>query len=104
MFNAGLALFQQGKTDELIDTYYKADAVLVTAGRTVQGHDNLKPHFRALASMLGTFELLSLDSFTETNDAILIEKTIRTASGDARVYDAFVFADWKVSHHFTGVR
>jgi hypothetical protein len=104
VFQDGLALFHQGKTDELIDRFYKSDAVLITASRTIHGHGHLKPHFRALASMLGKFELLSLDSFMEAENAVLVEKTIRTAAGDAKVYDAFVFEEWKVSHHFTGVR
>lgn len=104
LFTDGLALFQQGKTDELIDRFYEVDAVLVTSGRSIRGHKDLKPHFRALARMLGEFELLSLDSFTEINDGILIEKTIRTAGREAKVYDAFVFEEWKITHHFTGVR
>ncbi len=104
LFEDALALFQEGKTDELIEKYYRFDAILVIPGRIIQGHKALSIHFRALARVLSSFELLSLDSFTETNDAILIEKTITTGAGGTKVYDAFVYEDLKITHHLTGVR
>jgi hypothetical protein len=41
-FEEQLSLLQQGKTDELIDRHYHADAVLISTTRTVRGQDALK--------------------------------------------------------------
>ncbi len=103
-FDDQTALIQQGKTDELIDMHYHADAVLISTTTAVRGHDALKLHFQAYAKMLTTIEVLSIDAFAETDDSILLESTIRTALGESRVYDAFVLRDHKITHHFTGVR
>lgn len=103
-FDEQLSLLQQGKTDELIDRHYHQDAVLISTTHTVRGQDALKSHFRGYVTMLARIELLSLDALAETRDSILLEATIRTALGEARVYDAFVLSDGKVTHHFTGVR
>ena len=45
----------------------------------------------------------STDKFTSTGDSIFLEATVESAMGQARVYDAFVLRDGKITHHFTGV-
>ena len=103
-YDEQIALLRQGSTDELIDQHYQQDAVLIAFAKIVQGHAALKEHFRAYLKMLGTVEVLSLDQFVETEDTIFFEATVRTAMGQAKVYDAFVLSDGKATHHFTGVK
>jgi len=98
-----LAYLQAKDVDRLIDQHYHDDAVLVRFDLTVRGHDALKAYFRAYLQQLEYLELISTDQFTETDDAILLEATMRTVLGTARVYDAFVLRDGKVSHHFAGI-
>lgn len=89
--------------DGLIEAHYDDDAVLISFDRTVRGHDALKDHFRGYLEMLGDLVVESTDKFTETDDAIFLEATVTSNLGGARVYDAFVLRDGKISHHFTGV-
>ena len=102
-FDEQIMLLQQKKTDELIDRHYEEDAVLVSVTKVVRGRSALKEHFRGYVSRLGNLEILSLDAFVETDDGILLEATVRTALGEARVYDALVLRDGKITHHFTGL-
>ena len=48
--------------------------------------------------------LLSVDQFAETEDTLFFEASVSTSLGKARVYDAFVLRDGKVTHHFTGIK
>lgn len=87
----------------LVEGQYHPDATLVGFEFTRRGRDELIAHFRDYLARLGTFELRSTDRFTETDDAILFEATIRTDLGETRVYAVFVLRGDKASHHFTGV-
>ena len=99
-----IALLQPGRTDELIDRHYHEHAVLVTLGKVVRGRNDLKQYFRGYAAKLGHIQMVSLDAFVETDDAVLFEATVRTATGEARVYDAFVLLEGKAAYHFAGVK
>ena len=91
-------------TDELIDSHYHEDAVLVSTTKVVRGHQNLKQHFRAYLAMLGKLGVTSLDAFIETEDSILFEASVRSVLGEAKLYDAFVLQDGKATYHFTGLK
>ena len=99
-----VALLEQSRTDELIERHYQPDAVLVSFQGVVRGHEALKRHFRGYLQKLGKLTVLSLDQFAETEDTLFFEASVSTAAGEARVYDAFVLRDGKVTHHFTGIR
>jgi len=98
-----LAYLQAGDVEGLIDQHYHDDALLVGFDVTVRGRDALKEYFRRYLRQLGHLEVVSTDKFVETGDAIFLEATMRTALGVARVYDAFVLRDGKISYHFAGV-
>jgi hypothetical protein len=53
--------------------------------------------------MLGKLEVVSTDKFVETDDSLFFEATVNTNFGQAKVFDAWVLRDGKISHHFTGV-
>jgi hypothetical protein len=103
-YDEQIALLQQKKTDELIDLHYHDDAVLISFQRIVRGGDQLKEYFRQYVAKLGQLDVRSLDQFAETEDSVFLEATVVTALGEARVYDAFVLRDGKVTHHFTGTK
>jgi hypothetical protein len=39
-----------------------------------------------------------------TEDALFFEASVSTSLGEARVYDAVVLRDGKVTHHLTGIK
>lgn len=98
-----LAYLQAGDVDGLIAQHYHDDALLVTFETAVRGRDALTAYFRRYVQQLGHLEVVSTDNFTETGDAIFLEATVTSALGTARVYDALVLREGKISYHFAGV-
>ena len=103
-FDEQIALIEQDRTDELIERHYQPDAVLVSFQGIVRGHEALRRHFRSYMQKLGKLTMPSLDQFAETQDTLFFEASVSTSLGEARVYDAFVLRDGKVTHHFTGIK
>ena len=93
-----------GNADALVDENYHEDATLVSFDFTVKGHAALKEHFRNYMKWVKIEEVISTDHFTETENSILFEATVRSNFGVVRVYDAFVLKDGKIIYHFTGVK
>ncbi len=89
--------------DGLVETSYARDAELVTFQTVINGREALRRYFRDYIEMLGDIVVESTDRFAETEDAILFEATVRSKLGRARVYDAWVLSDGRITHHFTGV-
>ena len=89
--------------DGLVETNYAPDAELVTFQAVINGREALRAYFRGYIEMLGDIVVESTDKFSETDDAILFEATVRSNLGRARVYDAWVLRDGQITHHFTGV-
>src|SRR5437868_6941927 len=98
-----LAYLAAKDVDGLVDNHYNVDAVLVSFDVTVKGRDALREYFRTYLKRLGTLTVTSTDRFTETEDTIFFEATMTSNLGTARVYDAFVLRDGKISYHFAGV-
>lgn len=98
-----LAYLQAGDVDGLIAQHYHDDALLVTFDTAVRGRDALMAYFRRYMQQLGRLEVVSTDRFTETGDTIFLEATVTSALGTARVYDALVLREGKISYHFAGV-
>jgi aerobic carbon-monoxide dehydrogenase small subunit len=93
-----------GDADGLVDDNYAPDAVVASFDFQVKGHDALKAHFRNYMKWVQIREVISTDKFTETDDGLSFEATVRTNRGVARVYDVFTLRDGKVIYHFTGLR
>ena len=92
-----------GDADGLIENHYDEDAVFVTYDAAVRGRDALRAYFSEYIRRLGSFELVSTDKFTETDDTILFEATVRSNLGEARVYNAMVLPAGKITYHFSSV-
>jgi ketosteroid isomerase-like protein len=102
-YEAQIRYLQAGDVDGLIDNQYTDDATLVSFDNQITGNAALKEYFRGYLQMLGTLEVLSTDKFVETDESVFFQATVRSSLGEARVYDAWVLRDGKISHHFTGV-
>lgn len=94
---------EKGDVEALVSNQYNPDAQLIGFDFTVVGHDALRDHFRDYLDHLGGLKLLSTDKFTETEDSIFFEATVRVGGGEAQVYDVFVLENGKISRHFTGL-
>jgi hypothetical protein len=103
LYDAQLRYLQAGDVDGLIDNQYTDDALLVSFDNQIRGNAALKEYFRGYLQVLGTIEVLSTDRFVETDDTVFFEATMKTNLGRARVFDAWVLRDGKISYHFTGV-
>ena len=93
-----------GDADKLVDDNYHPDAVVASFDFTVKGHEALKAHFRNYMRWVQIKEVISTDNFTETQDGVSFEATVRTNRGIAKVYDVFVIKDGKITYHFTGLK
>lgn len=98
-----IALLEGGQAERVVAHQYHDDAQLVGFDVNVKGREALIEHFRGYLAALGSLKVLSTDKFTETDDAIFFEATVRTDHGVARVYDVFMLRDGKATHHFTGL-
>jgi len=96
-------LLQQRDVDALLERHYDPDAALVTQGVAVRGHGALRDYFIQYLDTLGDFVVNSIDLLSAADDAFLLEATVTSALGRARVYDAFVLRDGRATHHFAGV-
>ncbi len=102
-YDRQVALLEAGDVETIVTEQYTQDAVLVSFDVTRRGRDELRSHFQDYLAHLGGLELLSTDNYTETDDAIFFEATVRTGHGVARVYDVFILHDGQASQHFTGL-
>lgn len=101
-YDRQVTFLEAGDVESIVQQYHP-DATLVGFDGTHRGREALTEHFRNYLAHLGGLRVESTDKFTETDDAIFFEATVRTGIGRARVYDVFLLADGKATHHFTGV-
>jgi hypothetical protein len=102
-YEAQIQYLVAGDVEGLIDNQYTDDATLVSFDNQIKGNAALKTYFKGYLEMLGSLEVVSTDKFVETDDALFFEATVNTNFGQAKVFDAWVLRDGKISHHFTGV-
>ena len=102
-YEAQIRYLVAGDVEGLIDNQYTEDATLVSFDNQIHGNAALKEYFKGYLEMLGKLEVVSTDKFVETDDSLFFEATVNTNFGQAKVFDAWVLRDGKISHHFTGV-
>jgi len=102
-YDAQIGYLVAGDVEGLIDNQYTEDATLVSFDNQITGNAALKEYFKGYLQMLGNLEVVSTDKFVETDDSLFFEATVNTSLGQAKVFDAWVLRDGKISHHFTGV-
>ena len=102
-----IELLVAGKTDQMVDEGYEADAVLISFDGQFKGKAALKEYFGKHIPDLGGLKLKSVDKLTETKDAIFVQLTVTTAKyGDVTSYEAFVLrgGEGKAEYHFTALK
>ncbi len=92
-----------GNADALVEDNYNDDAVLTSPEFIVRGKQALKAHFRNYMRWVKIKAVKSTDKFVETDNTVLFEATVVSNYGEAKVYDAFVLRNGRISYHFTGV-
>jgi carbon-monoxide dehydrogenase small subunit len=93
-----------GDADGMVDNNYHDDAIVVAHEFVVKGREALKAHFREYLKWVRIQEVKSTDKFTETDNTIFFEATVRSNHGVVKVFDIWVLNDGKIQYHFTGVR
>lgn len=103
LYERQLSLLSPDTVDELVETQYTEDAVLLSGDKAVRGREELRAHFGGYLVHLGGITLLSTDLFAETDDLIMFEATVETGTyGKVRVYDSWTLKDGKIWRHVTG--
>jgi SnoaL-like domain len=99
-----IELLTTGKFTELTDQYNDG-AVLVDFNGIFRGKDALKEHFEQHMPQMGGVELVSIDKFVETDDAVFFEVTVKTGAwGVVTTHEGFVLRDGKADYHFTALK
>jgi aerobic carbon-monoxide dehydrogenase small subunit len=94
----------KGDAEGLVDSNYHDDAMVVSHEFVVKGKDALKEHFRQYLKWVHIQEVKSTDHFTEADNTIFFEATVRSNFGIVRVFDVWVLNDGKIRYHFTGIK
>ena len=90
--------------DKLVADQYHEDGMVVSHEFQVQGHEALRQHFREYLKWVDIQKVLSTDKFTETENTVFFEATVRSNFGIVHVFDVFVLDKGKIRYHFTGVK
>jgi len=102
-YNRQLEFIAKNDVEGLIHNQYTDDAELLNFNYYIKGAPALIEYFKGYIASLGYIKLISTDKYTEGDNSLMFEATVETAGGIARVYDAFVMRDGKISQHFTGL-
>ncbi len=94
----------KGDAEGLVDNNYHDDAMVVSHEFVVKGKEALKEHFRQYLKWVHIQEVKSTDKFTEADNTIFFEATVRSNFGIVHVFDVWVLNDGKIKYHFTGVK
>ncbi len=103
-YESQLSYLEANDVEGLVPNQYADDAIIVSFDFQRRGQAEILTHFHNYLAQLGYIKLQSTDKFTETDDSIYFEATVKTAGGVAKVYDVFILNDErKATHHFTGL-
>ena len=88
--------------ERLVETHYAKDAIVMSAGYIVIGHEQLFRHFAKYSGLMAHLSVISTDKWIESEHTFAFEATSHTQWGLSRVHDAFVLRDGLIYRHFTG--
>lgn len=102
-----IEILSKNDVNLLVENDYHEDAVMILMvgdePQVIRGKDALK-------QLLGNYlefiyrGYVSTEKYSEIEDSLFFEATIRTTSGTSRIYDALVMKDGKIFRHFSGAR
>jgi hypothetical protein len=103
LFDRRMELLAAGDVAGVLEQYAD-DAEVVRFLGAARGKQEIGAYLTGYLSAHGRFDLISLDQFFETQDAVMWEATVDTANGAARVYDAMILdEDGRIRREFPGV-
>ena len=89
LFDRRMELLSAGDVPSLLE-HYADDAEVVRFLGVARGKAEIGGFLTGYLAAHGRFDLISLDQFVETDDAVMWEATVDTANGAARVYDTIM--------------
>jgi len=91
----------------LVESDYHDDAVMILLAQdepqVIRGKDALKQLLEGYLEFIYR-GYVSTEKYSEIEDSLFFEATIRTASGTAQVYDALLMKEGKILRHYSGVK
>ena len=103
LFDRRMELLSAGDIAGLLEQYAD-DAEVVRFLGVARGKDEIRAYLTGYLAAHGHFDLVSLDQFLETEDAVLWEATVDTANGAARVEDVMILDEsGRIRREFPGL-
>jgi hypothetical protein len=103
LFDRRMALLSAGDVAGVLEQYAD-DAEVVRFLGVARGKQEIRAYLTGYLSAYGRFDLISLDQFFETEDAVMWEATVATANGAAQVYDAMILDEnGRIRREFPGM-
>ena len=103
LFNKRMELFSAGNVAGALEQYAD-DAEVVRFLGVARGKQEIQGFLTGYLAAHGRFDLISLDQFFETDDAVMWEATVDTANGAARIYDVMMLDEsGRIRREFPGL-
>ena len=103
LFDKRMELLSAGDVAGVLEQYAD-DAEVVRFVGVARGKTEIGAFLTGYLAAHGQFDLISLDQFIETEDAVMWEATVSTANGAARVFDAMLLDEsGRIRREFPGV-
>jgi hypothetical protein len=103
LFDRRMELLSAGDVAGVLEQYAD-DAEVVRFLGAARGKQEIGAYLTGYLSARGRFDLISLDQFFGTEDAVIREATVDTANGAARIYDAMILdEDGRIRREFPGM-
>lgn len=106
-FDNHIELLAKGDVDALVENDYCDDAVMILL---VADEPAVVAGKEALKGQLGFYleniyrGFVSVEKYAENEDSLFFEATIKTTTGQAKVYDALYMKDGKIFRHYSGAK
>jgi carbon-monoxide dehydrogenase small subunit len=90
--------------DSMVDKHYHDDALIVSHTGVARGKDAVRARFAEFLHWVTIQEVVSTDQFTETENTLMFEATVRSNFGVVKTFDAMLLEGGRIRLQFTGTR
>ena len=95
-----LGLMASGKIDELVESHYHPEAVMVTFDGMRRGHQELKKYYVDTLKIMGKITFMATEYFAEIEDVIIFRATITSEGrGTVQALNGLYMKDGKILRH-----
>ena len=103
LFDSRMELLSAGDIAGVLE-HYADDAEVIRFLGVARGKQEIRGLLTGYLAAHGRFNLISLDQFFETEDAVIWEATVDTANGAAQIYDAMMLDEnGRIRREFPGL-